>query len=110
MYKLNGWDHLNPKDFIKPPCVALWIKQYIYGRFEKEVLPTLLQKDNPFIEGDMRKYKLFQFFNDEGIILLEGYIQDAINVMETSKDWYDFELKYTAVYKLSVQLKMFPNG
>jgi hypothetical protein len=107
MYKLNGWDNLNPNDFIKPPCIALWIKQYIYGRFSKEVLPTLLQKDNPFLDGYIKRYKLFQFLNDEGLLLLEGYIKDAIKVMETAKDWYDFELKYTALYKLSVQLKIF---
>lgn len=106
MYKLCGWDNLDPNEFIKPPCVALYIKQYIYARFPKEILPTLLGKENPFIgESYMRRYKLFQFLNEEGLLLLEGYIQDAIKVMETSKDWYDFELKYTNLYKLSVQLK-----
>src|ERR1035437_5991421 len=107
MYKLNRWDNLNPNDFIKPPCVALWIKQYVYARFSKEVLPTLMQKDNPLVDGYIKKYKLFQFLNDEGLLLLEGYIQDAINVMETASSWYDFELKYTAIYRLSVQLKIF---
>ncbi len=105
MYKLCGWNHLDPTDFIKPPCCGLYIKQYIYARFPKDILPTLLAKDNPLIGGYIKKYKLFQFLNEQGLLLLEGYIQDAMNVMETAKNWYDFELKYTKLYKLSVQLK-----
>ncbi|MCR9228831.1 MAG: P63C domain-containing protein [Flavobacteriaceae bacterium] len=108
MYKLNGWDDLNPNDFIKPPCCALYIKQYIYGRFDREILPSLLAKENPLISGYVKKYKLFQFLNDQGLLLLEGYIEDAIKVMRESKDWYDFELKYTSLYNLSVQLKLMP--
>lgn len=53
----------------------------------------------------MKKYKLFQFLNDKRLLLLEGYIQDAINVMAESQDWYDFELTYTKLYNLPVQLK-----
>jgi hypothetical protein len=105
MYKLRGWDHLNPNEFIKPPVVSTYIKKYIYARFNKEILPTLLAKDNPLVSGYVKKYKLFQFLNDDGLILLEQYIQEAINVMEGAKDWYDFELKYTQLYQLSVQLK-----
>lgn len=106
MYKLNRWNNLDPNDFTKPPICAIWIKQYIYGRFDREVLPTLLAKENPIISGYVKKYKLFQFLNDEGLLLLEGYINDAIEIMKISKDWYDFEKKYTKLYNLSVQLKM----
>lgn len=106
MYKLCGWDHLNPNEFIKPPVVSIYIKKYIYARFTNEVLPTLLAKDNPLVSGYIKKYKLFQFLNDDGLMLLEQYIQEAITVMEDAKDWYDFELKYTGLYNLSVQLKL----
>ncbi|MFC6100319.1 P63C domain-containing protein [Olivibacter domesticus] len=109
MYKLSGWNHLNPNDFIKPPVVATYIKKYIYARFKKDVLPILLAKDNPLVSGYVRKYKLFQFLNDEGLLLLEQYIQEAIDVMQDAKDWYDFELQYTAKYELSVQLKCLAN-
>ncbi|WP_111682484.1 P63C domain-containing protein [Winogradskyella tangerina] len=106
MFYLNEWNDLNPHNFIKPPICAKWIKQYIYGRFDREVLPTLLKKENPIIAGYIKKYKLFQFLNDDGLMLLEGYINDAIEVMKISKNWYDFELKYTKLYTLSVQLKL----
>ena len=82
MYKLNRWNNLDPNDFTKPPICAIWIKQYIYDRFDREVLPTLLAKENPIISGYVKKYKLFQFLNDEGLLLLEGYINDAIEIMK----------------------------
>jgi hypothetical protein len=72
-------------------------------------LPTLLKKENPIISGYIKKYKLFQFLNDEGLLFLERYINQAIEVMKESEDWYDFELKYTSRYNLSVQLKLLPN-
>jgi len=104
MFKLLGWDR-DPNEFIKPPCCAIYIKQYIYGRFQSEMLPTLLSKPNPFLSGHVKRYKLFQFLNEEGRRLMQGYIEDAITVMEESKDWYDFELTYTKRYNLSVQLR-----
>jgi hypothetical protein len=106
MFKLCGWNDLNPNDFVKPHIVAYYIKKYIYGRFDREVLPTLMKKDNPLVKWHIRKYKLSQFLKEEGLILMEGYIQDANRVMEVSKDWYDFELRYTSEFKLSVQLKI----
>lgn len=106
MFKLNGWNDLNPNDFIKPPICAVWIKKYVYGRFDREILPTLLAKENPLIMGYIKKYKLFQFLNDQGLLLLEGYITDSMEVMKISKDWEDFELKYTKLYRLSAQLKL----
>jgi hypothetical protein len=106
MFNLNGWTDLNPYNFVKPPICAVWIKQYVYGRFDRAVLPTLLAKENPLIAGYVKKYKLFQFLNDEGLLLLEEYIQDVIDVMKISKDWNDFEEKYVKLYDLSVQLKL----
>ncbi|WP_421824871.1 P63C domain-containing protein [Flagellimonas oceanensis] len=106
MYKLNGWTDLNPHSFIKPPVCALWIKQFIYGRFDREVLPTLLAKENPLITGYIKKYKLFQFLNDKGLIYLEQYINEMIAVMKISRDWEDFENKYTKLYSISIQLKL----
>ncbi len=106
MYKLNGWNHLDPNSFNKPPICANWIKQYIYGRFDSAVLPTLLKMENPILYGHVKKYKLFQFLNDNGLLLLELFINEAIYVMMDSKNWYDFELKYSSKYDLSVQLKL----
>lgn len=107
MFKLRRWDKLDPDSFIKPPCVATDIKQYIYARFNSGVLPTLLAKENPITMGYIKKYKLYWFFDKDGLIMLEQVIQQAIDVMKISKDWYDFELKYTKLYKLSIQLKFF---
>lgn len=61
------------------------------------------------LRSQVKKYKLFRFLNDAGKLLLEGHIQDAINVMQESKNWDDFELRYTQKYKLSMQLKCLPS-
>ncbi|RWY57538.1 P63C domain-containing protein [Mucilaginibacter gilvus] len=106
MYKLRKWDKLDPNSFIKPPVVALDIKRYIYSRYGSDAVPTLLAIENPILSGHIKKFKLFQFFTDEGIEMLAGIIQDANDVMNVSKDWYDFELKYTKLYNLPVQLKL----
>lgn len=106
MYKLCGWKHLDPKRFIKPRVVSVYIRKYIYSRFHKDLLPTLLNIENPIIIRYIKKYKLFQFLNDEGIEFMETIIQQAIDVMEVSKDWYDFELKYTKLYNLPVQMRL----
>lgn len=106
IYKLCEWDNLDPNKFTKPPVVAKWIKQYIYGRFDIKVLPTLLAKDNPIMTGYIKKYKLYQFLNDDGLIMLENYIDEAIEVMKLSNNWYDFEKKYTSLYDLPLQLKI----
>lgn len=106
MYGLLGWDHLDPNKFQKPPCVALYIKQYIYARFDRRILPTLLRKENPYVSGHIRKYKLFQFLNKEGQKMMERFIEEAMSVMRESKNWRDFELKYSKKFYLSIQLKL----
>lgn len=106
MYGLLGWDHLDPTKFQKPPCVALYIKQYIYARFDNRILPTLLRRDNPYITGHIRKYKLFQFLNPKGLDMMEEFIEEAMSVMKEAKDWRDFELKYAKKFYLSIQLKI----
>ncbi len=104
MFKLNKWDG-DPTAFVKPVPCAIYIKRYIYGRFDPELLPTLLKQTNPLISGHIRKYKLFQFLNEDGRALLETYVDDAVNVMKDSINWFDFEDKYTKKYNLIVQLR-----
>ncbi len=104
MFKLNKWDG-DPTAFLKPVPCATYIKRYIYGRFDQDLLPTLLQQVNPVISGHIKKFKLFQFLNEDGRALLESYVDDAVNVMKDSKDWFDFEDKYTKKYNLIVQLR-----
>jgi hypothetical protein len=104
VFKLNKWKG-DPTEFIKPPACAIYIKKYIYGRFVPEVLPTLLTMTNPLISGHIRQYKLFQFLNDIGRQIMHGYIDDAIEIMEKSTDWYDFELQYGKKYGIGIQTK-----
>ena len=78
------------------------IRRYIYRRFPENVLPSLLNLPNPALYKYIRRYKLYQFLTDEGLVMLEGFIWDAIEVMKVSEDWPDFEKKYSAMYNLAV--------
>jgi hypothetical protein len=102
IFRLNNW----PWDPARRPhIVAVWTNEIIYARFKKDVLPTL-QTLNPFTELGIRNYKHFQWLNEDGHKLLEGFILDAVRVMKTSSSWYEFRMKYGKEFNLPVQIKM----
>lgn len=99
MYRLNKWDDLDPDEWIKPLQVPNWINEIIYGRFSKEILPSL-QILNPYLPGMcVRGYKNFQFLNENGQKLLEQYRDECVEVMKTCTTWHEFRLKYSQLYK-----------
>lgn len=108
IYRLNEWKDLDPTDYYKPPIVAAWINEIIYGRFTKEVLPAL-QVLNPASPFGIRMYKHFQFLNEEGQLKLEQFRDEAIEVMKTCTTWYEFRKKLHAKYGVTYQVKMFEN-
>lgn len=106
IFRLNGWTGPSSR---RPNIVAVWTNDLIYARFSKDVLPTL-QILNPFIDLGIRNYKHFQWLNDRGVEMLEGFIRDAIRLMKTCNTWYEFRMKYAQEFNLPVQLKMFENN
>ncbi|MCF0065102.1 P63C domain-containing protein [Dyadobacter chenwenxiniae] len=101
--RLNGWAISEDKTYQKPPIVARFTIEIIYRRFPKDILPAL-QHLNPYVVFGLRKFKHFQWLNDEGRILLEGYIEEATTMMETCKTWYEFRVKYSQTYNVPFQL------
>ncbi|AHM62346.1 hypothetical protein D770_20485 [Flammeovirgaceae bacterium 311] len=106
IYRLNAWKDLNPNDYIKPPIVAVWINEIIYGRFTKEVLRAL-QVLNPASPIGLRLYKHFQFLNEEGQARVIQYRDEAIALMKTCSTWYEFRIKLHTEYGVAYQIKMF---
>lgn len=106
IYRLNGWHHLDPADYIKPTEVATWINELIYNRFSQQVLPTL-RIFNPKKSGGGRLYKHFQFLNAEGQAELEQYRDEAITLMQTCSTWYEFRAKLFAVHGVPYQIELF---
>jgi len=62
-----------------------------------------LRIQNPILFAYIRKYKYFQFLNEEGQIELDKFIDDAMMMMMGYDDWNNFELDYCTKYKLPIQ-------
>lgn len=106
IYRLNGWDHLDPTNFVKPAIVGLWIIELIYDRFSLAVLPTM-HTLNPRKVGGGRVYKHFQFLTSDGQAELEQYRDEAVALMQTCYSWYEFRMKLHKAYNVSYQRELF---
>jgi hypothetical protein len=106
IFRLMGWNISESELYLKPPIVGRYTNDIIYGRFPREILPTL-QILNPYIRIGMRAVKHFQWFTDNGQQKLKVIIQEAINEMKESNNWYEFRAKYARKYGVPFQLSLF---
>lgn len=109
IYRLKGWEVPDGKIYQKPWVVARYTNEVIYGRFTKDVL-QMLQKLNPYVSFCQRRHKHFQWLNSEGKEKVEGYIQDAIGVMEKCTTWYEFRVKHSLEFGVTFQLDLFEDN
>jgi hypothetical protein len=98
IYRLYGWDDKDPNEYIKPACVAKLTNAIIYGRFSKDVLPTLQVLNGVLPNSWIRGYKHFQFLNTEGQKQLIEFRDEAIKVMKICKNMHEFRIKYAQMY------------
>lgn len=105
IYRLNSWKVTDAKIYRKSWKVAIWTIELIYGRFTKETLPQLQQK-NPYVTPGVRRFKHFQYLNENGQQMVESFIEQMIEVMETCTTWYEFREKMFENYGIPYQLKM----
>lgn len=95
MYRLNGWNDRDPHEWIKPLQVPNWLNEIIYGRFPKDVLPSI-QILNPYLPGlCIRGYKNFQFLNEQGLSLVVQFRDEAVNVMQSCSTWHEFRMRFS---------------
>lgn len=106
IYRLNGWKHLDPTQFVKPAIVGLWIIELIYDRFSLPVLPTMYTL-NPKKVGGGRVYKHFQFLTPDGQGELKQYRDESVALMQTCSTWYEFRVKLHKVHGVSYQADLF---
>jgi len=104
IFRLHGWPLPKNKSH-RPAIIGRYTNQIIYGRFDRDILPTL-QILNPYIEFGIRKDKHFQWLNDRGLLELDKYIKESVDMMRKSNDWYEFRFEYAKKFGLSWQLKM----
>jgi hypothetical protein len=107
IFRLNGWPI--PENGIiskKPNIVALFTIDYIYGRYPKEILPAI-EKNNKYSQIGTRLYKHFQFLTPEGVILLEKFIAESVDIMKRCKFWDEFVAEHAKAYGHPFQSSLF---
>lgn len=107
IFRLNSWA-LPVSGIIKekPNIVAEWTNLYIYGRFPKEVLPEI-QGNNDYNAIGIRLYRHFQFLTEEGIVKLENFILEAIQIMKRCTTWDEFVKEHAIAYGFPFQTSLF---
>ncbi len=89
IYRLNGWKHLDPKEYIKPPMVGTWTIEMLYNRLGKDVFPALSAL-NPAFPNGIRLHKCFQFLTDDGRKHLIDFRDESIRLMKKCTTWNGF--------------------
>lgn len=106
IYRLNGWDQELAKQFRKKREVAVWTRELIYGRFNKEVVSQIEQR-NPYVGYCVRRFYHHQFLTSEGALFLSRILNEAVELMLTHTTWREFRKDYLLRYKLGYQMSLF---
>ena len=105
MFRLNRWA-VTDNYQTKPHKAAIYTNEIIYGRFSKDILPTL-QVINPYVKYCKRQHKHFQFLTDEGQELLKRFIDEAVETMKECDDWYQFRVLLNQKHKVPYQTELY---
>lgn len=90
IYRLHGWA-TNPENLRKRPGIVGGITlKLIYDRFPKGTTEEILFRNPRTMSGDLL-HKCFQFLTEEGTVMLEQFIQEAITLMQGCSNWSQFE-------------------
>jgi len=106
MFRLKGWKIQGTSVYRKPWLVAKYTIEVIYGRFTREILMAI-QLQNPYVVPGVRRFKHFQYLNEAGQSRLEQFIQEAVEVMKVSTNWYDFRVKMFEKHSVPYQMDLF---
>ncbi|TWJ04791.1 P63C domain-containing protein [Mucilaginibacter frigoritolerans] len=105
--KLMGWSEEITRRFSKPKVAPDTINQCIYDRFGKGFLNYVGVK-NKFVKHSMRRRtKHYKLLNHEGIMKLAGFIEDAVGLMNKSKNYYEFRMKHSELFGTHFQPELF---
>ncbi|HIB37960.1 P63C domain-containing protein [Mesonia sp.] len=104
IFRLNNWNYEGTIS-VKPWITGKFTNEIIYFRFSNEVLP-FLRIINPYVIPGVRKFKHHQYLTKGSRLKLVQFINQAIELMKQSSDWYDFRQKYYDRYNVPYQVKM----
>ncbi|MFA5409488.1 MAG: P63C domain-containing protein [Bacilli bacterium] len=104
--KMMGWSEEKLKVYHKPHIVPQTINEVVYSRFPKEVV-LHIQTKNPYIKWCTRAHKNYLFLSEDGILLLERFIDDAVCIIQESTSYYDFRMKHAKRFGTGFQPVLF---
>jgi hypothetical protein len=106
MFRLKGWKIQGANIYRKPWLVAKYTIEVIYGRFTKDIIMAI-QLQNPYVGSGIRRFKHFQYLNEAGQKKLEQFIDEAVELMRDSSNWYEFRVKMFQKYGVPYQMDLF---
>ncbi len=100
IYRLHGWDDLDPSSRSKPGYVGKLTNALVYERLPSGVLEQLRAQNPADEETGKRRFKLHQFLTDDiGNPHLEKHLSKVIGLMQASESWMEFKRLFRRVYK-----------
>ena len=91
IYRLMGWDYLDPTSAKKPGYVGKLTNMLIYDRLPPGVLEALRTRNPVEADTNRRRYKHHQFLTEEiGNSHLEKQINQVLALLRISDHWREF--------------------
>lgn len=91
IYRLMGWDYLDPRSAKKPSYVGKLTNMLVYDRLPDGVVEELKRRNPVDAETRRRRYKHHQFLTEEiGNPHLEKQITQVLALLRISDDWREF--------------------
>jgi hypothetical protein len=106
VFRIFDWPESEPSVYHKRREAAIFIKEVIYGRFDKGVLLSF-HVLNPYTGFIKRNYKHFQFLTDDGIAQLAIIIDQAIKMMGECDTYYEFRERWFQTFGVPYQIDIF---
>lgn len=103
---LCKWTDEEKQRYSKPRIAAVTIIEVIYLRFPFGLL-KYLQLNNKYVGYFVRRTKNYKLLNEDGILKLEQFLDDANTTMLDSKDYYDFRIKMHERFNVAYQTQAF---
>ncbi|WBO84484.1 P63C domain-containing protein [Hymenobacter yonginensis] len=90
IYRLHGWP-TDPENLRRRPgIVGAWTIELIYDRFPKGMVSEIRTRNPRTMSGE-RLHKYFQFLTEDGAVMLDQFIQEAVTLMRGCSSWSQFK-------------------
>ena len=98
IFRLNGWEYNMTNVKLKPSVVGTWTNTYIYKQLPKGVLEELKKLTPKDDAGKHKEHLHRRLSEDIGHPNLNNQIVTVVTIMKLSKDWKDFNEKFSNLF------------